>query len=161
MCVFIARAETRNTGRYGNPLVGIPMPPDGRNLDLRSSLDHGTSSPAARGQVLGQIDLGQPAGEPEPAVVRHDTDLAPPGIEQGFDTASELGLQGVAQLVELAALGPAATGGIARLVRTDVLVAARGQQLAEPIRCKWLFGIGRRREKVLAQRQPLDALRNR
>ena len=38
--------------------------------------------------------------------------------EAVFDAARELALQGVAQLVELAVLGPAAAGGIARFVGT-------------------------------------------
>ena len=78
-----------------------------------------------------------------------------------FDSAGELALQRMPQLVELAVLGPAAPSRIARLVCTEVLVAAGGQQLAETVRRQRLLAVRRHRKEILSEGQTLDALRYR
>ena len=116
--VFVAGTEARDARRHRDPLVRVPMPAHGRYLHLGAALDRGAPRPATSRQVLGEIDLGKPAGQPEPTVVRHHTDLLPTGLEQYldtleeeldllFDSAGEFALQRMSQLVELAVLGPA------------------------------------------------------
>ena len=127
--------KARDARRHRDALVRVPMPAHGRYLHLGAALDRGATRPPTCRQVLGEIDLGEPSGQPEPTVVRHHTDLSPTGLEQYldtleeeldllFDSAGEFALQRMPQLVELAVLGPAATSRIARFIRTEVLVAA-------------------------------------
>ena len=121
MCVLVARAEAGDSRANGDPFRGIPVPGYGRHPDRRVSLDGGAACPTALRQVLRQVHLGESTGKPKPAVVGDDTDLAPAGIEEGFDAFKQqrdllvdprcqLRLQRMAELVEFTVLGPGATG---------------------------------------------------
>ena len=107
-------------------------------------LDSRATRPTAFSKILGKIDLWQPAGKPQPAVVGDDANFAPPGLKEGLNAFEqqrnliinprrELPLQRMAQLIELPVLGPGTTGRVSRLVHTDVLVVGSSQELTKPL----------------------------
>ena len=169
MGVLIAGEEAGNPGRDRDSLIGIPMPRHSWHPNIGAALDSSAACPAARRQVLWKVDFRQAAGQPEPPVVRHYTDLTPTGFDERFDSlkneidllvnpAGELRLKGMPQLVELTLLGPGATVRITGFIRGEVLVASRSKQFAEAVRCQWLLAVRCHREKILPDRQSLDPL---
>lgn len=147
----------------------IPVPPHSRHLDLGSTLDGGTSSPATAGEILGQLDFRQSTRKPKPSTICHYADFAPPGLEKSFkafdkqldlvfNPTGELPLQRVAQLIQFAGFGPAAAGRVTHLIGAKILVASGGKELAEAVRCQRLVAIRRRGKKVLPKHYALDIL---
>jgi hypothetical protein len=107
---------------------------------LSTGLGHGAARPAGEREVAGQLHLGQPAGEQQPAVVGDEHRPLPAGLEQlphpqghglqlVLQSPGEARPLGVTVVIEGAGLGPGGAGRVAVAVGSSQVQPSAASRL--------------------------------